>query len=251
MRLALLLSIILTSAGLVGCDSKNNPLAADSFEPIEFEGELYILNSRTGEIFRVGEDAKLRLEFPSVAALRAANSENRLEFDDRFGRSSLVRIEGLAKIVAGTPRLRAQIEPFIEAINVHRDSSLFRLQALDADYFVIGGYTVNRSELTTSIVGGKPVGWSMNIELPFSPVDYQSVKHIEVVWQPIVDSSVEEWVKTEDGKAWQTKLLKEDAKLQPDNNCSSDMPDEEFLECILGSSDPNVVEDSDSAQDQG
>jgi len=209
MNFRLQLFVLLSCLILASCGSKNFPFGDDKYETVVHQGELYLVNMRTGEIARVQGNDLQRIRLTRSNAL--SPRQHSLRFDHKFGSKRVFQIEGIVKQIGNTVKIRGTAKPYILDLDTpNSEGAIFFISFEETDRFEIGNIAISTSDLRTSIgESGSPEAFSFQKDV-LMPIDqFKETTATEVIWFPELDAAVEEWLKTDDGLEYSAKQTEE------------------------------------------
>lgn len=210
MKIGSPLLVLLICLNLASCDSKSFPLGDDEYETVVHEGQLYVINRRIGEIARVqGNDLQtIRLTRPTKFS--PIKHKQSLRFDDNFGRKHIFRIAGMVKEIGNTVKIRGVATPYILEVDSASEERLFSIRFMEKDGFVIGRVEIFASDMTTTVdETGEPGGFSFQKDVAIPIDQFREATVTSVEWYPMLDATVEEWLKTDEGIEYSAKQTEE------------------------------------------
>ena len=188
---------------VVGCSSERNPLGADNYEMRAFGEDVYVLNTRTGAVFRIEDDVKVDIHADgrSIDDLMAEYDSRLVNFDTAI--AEIVSVQGAVKLVGEVPKVRGSVGPYVPAVR-KLTGVLFNLNFLDSDGFQLGTLSISASDLTRQVDGkGGYLGWSFQKDLFMDQSLVKLVQVVNATWYDPLNEAVDAWLKSEEGKAWQ------------------------------------------------
>lgn len=208
MNFRLQLFVLLSCLILASCGSKDFPFGDDEYETVVHQGELYVINRRTGEIARVqGNDLQI---IRSTRSNAHRPSQHSLRFDHKFGEKRVIRVTGMVKEIGNKVKIRGVVTPYILGLDTEREEVFFRIEFAETDGFKIGGISVFGSDLTTSVdETGSPLAFSFQKDASISIDQFREATTTTTTWYARLDAAVEEWLKTDDGLEYSAKQTEE------------------------------------------
>ena len=192
-----------------GCSPDARSFSDGRYEIHEVGNETYVLNVKTGALFRVEEGRKVEVKAERATSLSPVVPDI-LRLDGTI--ATTVTVTGSSKIVGDTPKIRGMLQPFIEEFRELR-GGFFSINFVDEHGFRVGSASVRADDLVRQIGSdGQPEAWSFQVDVPLSAAAFRLARRMEITWSTALNESIEKWTKSVEGVAWKEARDKAEAE---------------------------------------
>lgn len=195
-----------------GCSPDARSFSDGRYEIHEVGNETYVLNVKTGRLFRVegGRTVEVKADEATSSSALASQVPEILRIDGTIG--TTVKVSGASKVVGDTPKVRGSLQPFIAEFGELR-GALFSINFVDEHGFRVGSAGVRADDLVRQIgADGKPETWSFQADVPLAPAAFRLARYAEINWSTALNESIDKWLKSAEGVAWKEARDKAEAE---------------------------------------